>query len=104
MYGTLGVVPYAAHGYGAFFALSTMDRYHRPDMTLPEAMEVLRRCVDELEKRFIVNLGVFKVRVADKDGVREVDLQGNDMVPPPAPVFVNTPAVIVPPVAEVVAA
>lgn len=96
LYGTLGTVPYAAHGYGAYFALSTMDRYHRPDMTLPEAMELLGRCINELEKRFIVNLGVFKVRVADKDGVREVDLQGNVVVPPPAPVFVSTPAVVVP--------
>ena len=27
-------VPFAAHGYGAFFTLSTMDRYYRPGMTL----------------------------------------------------------------------
>lgn len=60
--GTLGVVPYAAHGYGAYFALSTMDRWHKPDMNLEEGMELLRKCVDELEKRFIVNLGEFTVR------------------------------------------
>ena len=54
--GTLGTVPYAAHGYGAYFALSTMDRWHKPDMDLEEGMEVLRKCVDELEKRFIVNV------------------------------------------------
>lgn len=60
--GTLGVVPYAAHGYGAYFALSTMDRWHKPDMNLEEGLELLRKCVDELEKRFIVNLGDFTVR------------------------------------------
>ncbi len=32
--GTLATVPFAAHGYGAFFAMSTLDRYHRPDMSL----------------------------------------------------------------------
>lgn len=62
--GTLGVVPYAAHGYGAYFALSTMDRWHSPDMNLQEGLELLRKCVDELEKRFIVNLGQFTVRGA----------------------------------------
>ena len=25
--GTMASVPYAAHGYGAYFALSTLDRY-----------------------------------------------------------------------------
>lgn len=72
--GTLGVVPYAAHGYGAYFALSTMDRWHKPDMGLEDALELLRKCIDELEKRFIVNLGTFTIRVADKDGVREIKL------------------------------
>lgn len=75
------MVPYAAHGYGAYFALSTMDRYHSPDMDLAQAMGLLRRCIDELEKRFIVNLGTFKVRVASKDGVRELALDGSDFVP-----------------------
>ncbi|GAA5933619.1 hypothetical protein JCM1841_004501 [Sporobolomyces salmonicolor] len=73
--GTLGEVPYAAHGYGAYFALSTMDRWHNPEGTFEEGMELLRKCVNELEKRFIVNLGEFTVRVADKDGVRLVDLK-----------------------------
>lgn len=83
--GTLSAVPYAAHGYGAYFSLSTMDRYHRPDMNLDEGMDLLRRCVDELEKRFIVNLGDFTVRVVDKDGVRKVDLKtGNTTTAAPA--------------------
>ncbi|ORY84133.1 nucleophile aminohydrolase [Leucosporidium creatinivorum] len=80
--GTLGVVPYAAHGYGAYFALSTMDRWHKPDMNLEEGLDLLRKCVDELEKRFIVNLGEFTVRVADKDGVRQVNLKSGEAVVP----------------------
>lgn len=42
--------------------MSTMDRWHKPDMGLEDGMELLRKCVDELEKRFIVNLGEFTVR------------------------------------------
>ncbi len=53
LYGTIGDAPYAAHGYGAYFALSTMDRWHRPDMDLDEGLELLRKCINELETRFI---------------------------------------------------
>lgn len=71
-------------------------------MELAEGMEVLRKCVDELEKRFIVNvssfassllvltcfyadyvyaqLGEFTVRIADKDGVRQVSLKTGEPV------------------------
>lgn len=70
----MATVPYAAHGYGAFFAMSTMDRYHRPDMSLDEGLDLLRRCVDELKQRFIVDLGTFTVRVIDRDGVKVVKL------------------------------
>lgn len=55
--GTLATVPYAAHGYGSYFCLSTMDRFHTPDMDLDQGLALLQRCIEELEKRFIVNLG-----------------------------------------------
>ncbi|EST09040.1 Proteasome, subunit alpha/beta [Kalmanozyma brasiliensis GHG001] len=72
--GTLATVPFAAHGYGAFFAMSTLDRYHRPNMSLEEGLDLLRRCINELKQRFIVDLGEFTVRVVDRDGARLVKL------------------------------
>lgn len=72
--GTLVKVPFAAHGYAAYLTLSTMDRYHRPDMSLDEGLDLLRKCIDELRTRFIVDVGKFKVRVIDGAGVREVTL------------------------------
>ncbi|CEH13329.1 20s proteasome subunit [Ceraceosorus bombacis] len=72
--GTSIPVPFGAHGYGAHLTLSTMDRYHRPDMSLEEGLDLLRRCINQLKLRFIVDLGQFKVRVVDRDGVREVTL------------------------------
>ncbi|PWZ01137.1 putative multicatalytic endopeptidase complex chain PRE1 [Testicularia cyperi] len=72
--GTMATVPYAAHGYGAFFTMSTMDRFHRPDMNLEEGLELLRKCIDELKKRFIVDLGEFTIRIIDRDGTRLVKL------------------------------
>lgn len=72
--GTMATVPFAAHGYGSFFCLSTLDRYHRPDMDLEEGLSLLRRCIDELKKRFIIDLGTWKVKVVDRDGTRTVEL------------------------------
>ncbi|GBE83647.1 Probable proteasome subunit beta type-4 [Sparassis crispa] len=72
--GTQASVPFAAHGYGSYFALSLLDRYHNPEATLEEGLAVLRRCIDEVAKRLIVAPGRYKVKVVDKDGVREVEL------------------------------
>jgi 20S proteasome subunit beta 4 len=72
--GTMAEVPFAAHGYGAMFTMGTMDRYHRPDMSLDEGLDLLRKCVDELKKRFIVDMGTWKVRVIDRQGITEVSL------------------------------
>lgn len=72
--GTMAEVPFAAHGYGAMFTMGLLDRYHRPDMSLEEGLDLLRRCADELKKRFIVDMGTWKVRVIDRQGIKEVTL------------------------------
>ncbi|KAG6869026.1 hypothetical protein C0993_005685 [Termitomyces sp. T159_Od127] len=72
--GTMAEVPFAAHGYGSYFALSLLDRYHDPQATLEEGMATLKRCIEEVEKRLVVAPGKYKVKVVDKDGVREAEL------------------------------
>ena len=93
-------VPFAAHGYGSYFALSLLDRcvailtilgnhgkilsncrmaflkkrYHNPAASVEEGLETLKRCIDEVAKRLIVSPGKYKVRIVDKDGTREVEL------------------------------
>ncbi|CAN8001193.1 unnamed protein product, partial [Ixodes hexagonus] len=70
---TMAKVPYGAHGYGAFFLLSVLDRYYREGMLsldIEEAVDLLKKCVSEVQKRFLVNLPAFKVQVVDKDGIR----------------------------------
>ncbi|XP_076364843.1 proteasome subunit beta type-2-like isoform X1 [Tachypleus tridentatus] len=69
---TMAKVPYAAHGYGSFFTLSILDRYYRPDMTEEDAVALLEQCRLEIQKRFIVNLPSFKVRLVNKDGVHNL--------------------------------
>lgn len=51
-----------------------MLRYHNPEASLEEGLDTLRRCISEVEKRLIVGLGKFKVKVVDKDGAREIEL------------------------------
>ncbi|RPD64000.1 N-terminal nucleophile aminohydrolase [Lentinus tigrinus ALCF2SS1-6] len=81
--GTMSEVPFAAHGYGAYFALSLLDRedglmsgssYHDPEAPLEEGLKTLRRCLDEVAKRLVVTPEKYKVKVVDKDGVREIEI------------------------------
>lgn len=50
-YGTLAKTDYSASGLGVYVSLSTMDRYWRPDLTREEALDVMRRCVKEVQHR-----------------------------------------------------
>merc|ERR1712217_73399 len=63
-----------AHGYGAMFTYGLMDRYWKKDLGLEEAKEIIRKCIKELEVRFLINFKKYKCKVVDKDGCREVKL------------------------------
>ncbi|XP_015514090.1 proteasome subunit beta type-2 [Neodiprion pinetum] len=66
-------VPYAAHGYGGFFSLAIMDRYHNLDLSELEAYELLKKCVREIQKRLIVNLPNFKVQKISCAGITDLE-------------------------------
>ncbi|KAJ7374975.1 Proteasome subunit beta type-2 [Desmophyllum pertusum] len=70
----LSKVPFAAHGYGSFFSLSIMDRYYKPGLTREDASELLKKCIEEVQKRFLVRLPDFFIRIVDKDGVHDVSI------------------------------
>jgi len=72
--GTMTEIPFAAHGYGAYFALSLLDRYHNPEASVEEGLAVLKRCIEEVSRRLVVSPGKYKVKIVDKDGTREVEL------------------------------
>ena len=48
--------------------------YHDPEASLEEGLATLKRCIDEVSKRLVVNPGKYKVKVVDKDGIREVEI------------------------------
>lgn len=49
--GTKAVVPYAAHGMGQMVALSTMDKWWTEGCDRREALDVLRKCINEVDIR-----------------------------------------------------
>ncbi|VDP72082.1 unnamed protein product [Echinostoma caproni] len=62
-------VPFAVHGYGSYMSLSVLDRNYRPNMSVDEAVYLVRQCVQEIQKRFVVNLDRYCVRMVNKDGI-----------------------------------
>jgi 20S proteasome subunit beta 4 len=65
-------VPFAIHGYGSYFGLSICDKYYKKDMNEQEAVALLNRIVAELQKRFLVNMPTFHVRIVDQKGIRDL--------------------------------
>ncbi|ORY38121.1 N-terminal nucleophile aminohydrolase [Rhizoclosmatium globosum] len=65
---------YAAHGYASYFCMSTMDRYWKEGLSLDEAVNLLKKCLEELKVRFIGNLPKFVVKVTDVNGIREIEI------------------------------
>ncbi|GJQ87882.1 hypothetical protein Trydic_g1152 [Trypoxylus dichotomus] len=69
---SLANVKYAAHGYGGFFSLSIMDRYHFPNLSREAGYELMKKCVKEVHERLIVNLPNFKVQMIDENGIHNL--------------------------------
>mmetsp|Transcript_92205 Transcript_92205/g.256647 ORF Transcript_92205/g.256647 Transcript_92205/m.256647 type:complete len:197 (+) Transcript_92205:169-759(+) len=71
---TMQKMNFAAHGYAGYFCYSLLDRHWKPKMTLAEGTALLRKCIKELHTRFMLSQPHFTVKVADKDGIRTIDL------------------------------
>jgi 20S proteasome subunit beta 4 len=78
-------VPFGAHGYGAYFSYTIMDKYAKPDMTLEEGIDVMKRCIAEVQKRLLLNTPRFIVKLVDANGTREISLDESERAKP-APV------------------
>lgn len=65
-------VPFAIHGYGSFFGLSICDKYYKTDMNETEALSLLNKIVAEIQKRFLVNLPTFQVRIINSKGIKDM--------------------------------
>lgn len=64
----------AAHGYAAYFCSGLLDRYWTPEITLDEALKLIKKCITELKVRFVLKLSEYIIKVVDKDGVRVINV------------------------------
>lgn len=69
--GTRVDLPYAVQGYAAFYLMSTFDRHYRDDLTMDDAMKLMKICQKELVKRFPMDFKGFFIKVIDKDGIHD---------------------------------
>ncbi|WVF70574.1 hypothetical protein IAT40_005366 [Kwoniella sp. CBS 6097] len=75
--GTKAVVPYAAHGMGVYVSLSTMDKWWFDGMDKKEGIEVLKKCIDEVQKRLTIRFN-FNCILIDADGTHTINIESED--------------------------
>eukprot|EP00331_Platyophrya_macrostoma_P028633 CAMPEP_0176448336 /NCGR_PEP_ID=MMETSP0127-20121128/25701_1 /TAXON_ID=938130 /ORGANISM="Platyophrya macrostoma, Strain WH" /LENGTH=128 /DNA_ID=CAMNT_0017835223 /DNA_START=214 /DNA_END=600 /DNA_ORIENTATION=+ len=63
-----------AHGYAAYFVNSILDNMWKKDMTEEEGIELIKYCINELNKRFMLGQNKFIVKRADKKGITTLSL------------------------------
>lgn len=66
---TVCEVPFAVHGYAQMFTLGLLDKNYRPDMNEEEAVELMKSCIKQIDKRFLGSLQYFHMKKVDADGV-----------------------------------
>lgn len=71
--GTLTKLKFAAEGYAQYFVLSTLDRYWKKNLTVDAALDVINKCIAEVQKRLVINQPRFAIKVVDKNGVRVLE-------------------------------
>ncbi|CAG9313678.1 PSMB2_1 [Blepharisma stoltei] len=73
----LGVVQkirVGSHGHAGSFILGLLDNWWGPNITLDEAKEIAKKCVNEVKTRFLVAQPEFIIKVVDRNGITELDL------------------------------
>ncbi|RPA83554.1 proteasome-domain-containing protein [Ascobolus immersus RN42] len=66
-------VPYAAHGYAAYYCLSILDKHHHPDIDLEKGKELLKMCIGELRHRMPIEFKGMRVKVVSAEGITELE-------------------------------
>lgn len=67
-------VNYGAHGYASNFVLSIFDRDWKPDLTVDQGLEIIKKCVHELHTRFLISQPKFFVKVVAADGIQNLNI------------------------------
>lgn len=71
--GTMTKLKFAAEGYAQYFVLSTLDRFWKKNMSEADALRVLEKAINEVQKRLVINQPRFAIKIVDKNGVRVLE-------------------------------
>ncbi|KDD76170.1 proteasome subunit protein [Helicosporidium sp. ATCC 50920] len=69
---TLHQMNVCATGYGAYFVLSLFDRHWTPDITREQAIDLMRKGVEEVKERLVVAPPKFLAKIVDGTGIQVV--------------------------------
>mmetsp|Transcript_14684 Transcript_14684/g.30304 ORF Transcript_14684/g.30304 Transcript_14684/m.30304 type:complete len:204 (-) Transcript_14684:186-797(-) len=67
-------IPYGSQGYASNFCLSIFDREYKSkaETTEEDAVEMVRKCIQEMHTRFLISQPNFIIKAIDKNGTRVV--------------------------------
>lgn len=72
-YSSMAKVNKAAHSYAGNFCHGILDKYWKEGLTEKEGLGVIKKCISEIQTRFVLGrLDCFKIKIVDKNGVREI--------------------------------
>ena len=72
--GTLQKMQHCAHGYGSYFISSVFDNNWKPNMTLEEGLGLAKKCINEIQTRFLISQTKFIVTMISKKGMQWKEL------------------------------
>ena len=67
-------LPKAAHGFASYFLLGILDRYYKPNLTQEEALDICKKCIQELRDRCILSQTEFSIKIVKKEGIDVVSI------------------------------
>ncbi|UKK00132.1 proteasome subunit beta type 2 [Theileria orientalis] len=68
----------AVHGYGGNLLRGLLDKEYHENLTVEEAVRLLKKCRHEVKNRFLLSQSNFRAKVIDKNGVHDVSISDDD--------------------------
>ena len=77
-FGSLAKPHFSAQGLCSYFLLSLIDRHWKEGLDLEQGLELVKMCIDQLAKRYVISLQSFIVKI---DLTKEVSLVKKEVDP-----------------------
>jgi 20S proteasome subunit beta 4 len=71
---TMHKVNSSGHGYGGMFSLSLFDKHWVPNMSKEQSLDLVRKCVAEIQERLVVAPEKFLIKIVSEKGVEQMTM------------------------------